>query len=143
MLKSGSDEALRIIVNGVLGDTSDATLSALSVSGTTLSPTFDAATTSYHATVANAVSQGTITETTSESTATVEYLDSSDATLTDADTMTAGLQVNLSVGANIVKVKVTAPNGTTTKTYTVNVLRGAVPATCSVASMQNRSGRET
>ena len=26
----------------------------------------------------------------------------------------------------------------TTKTYTVNVLRGAVPATCSVASMQNQ-----
>ena len=135
---AGSDEALRIIVRGVLGDTSDATLSALSVSGATLSPTFDAATTSYHATVANAVSQGTITETTSEATATVEYLDSSDATLTDADTMTAGLQVNLSVGANIVKVKVTAPDTTTTQTYTVNVLRGAVPATCSVASMQNQ-----
>ncbi len=138
MLKSGSDEALRIIVRGVLGDTSDATLSALSVSGATLSPTFDAATTTYSATVANAVTQGTITVTTSESTATLEYLDGSDNTLTDADTMTAGFQRNLSVGSNIVKVKVTAPNGMTTKTYTVNVLRGAVPATCSVASMQNQ-----
>ena len=138
MLKSGSDEALRIIVRGVLGDISDATLSALSVSGATLSPAFDAATTTYSATVANAVNQVTITQTTSETTATVEYLDGSDATLTDADAMTAGLQVNLSVGANIVKVKVTAPNGTTTKTYTVNVLRGAVPATCSVASMVNQ-----
>ena len=84
------------------------------------------------------MSQVTITETTSESTATVEYLDGSDATRTDADTMTAGLQVNLSVGSNIVKVKVTAPDTTTTQTYTVNVLRGAVPATCSVASMQNQ-----
>ena len=138
MLKSGSDEALRIVVNGVLGDTSDATLSALSVSGATLSPAFDAATTTYSATVANSVSQVTITDTTSESTATVEYLDNSDATRTDADAMTPGLQVNLSVGSNIVKVKVTAPNGTTTKTYTVNVLRGAVPGTCSVASMQNQ-----
>ena len=128
MLKSGSDEALRIIVRGVLGDTS----------GATLSPTFDAATTTYSATVANAVTQGTITVTTSESTATLEYLDGSDNTLTDADTMTAGFQRNLSVGSNIVKVKVTAPNGMTTKTYTVNVLRGAVPATCSVASMQNQ-----
>ena len=44
------------------------TLSALSVSGTTLSPAFDAATTSYRATVANAVTQVTITATTSEST---------------------------------------------------------------------------
>ena len=116
----------------------DATLSALSVSGTTLSPAFDAATTTYRATVANSVSQVTITETTSESTATIEYLDDSDATRTDADTMTAGLQVNLSVGSNTVKVKVTAPDTTTTETYTVNVFRVAVPATCSVASMQNR-----
>ena len=112
MLKSGSDEAL--------------------------SPAFDAATTTYSATVANAVSQVTITETKSESTATVEYLDNSDATLTDADTMTAGLQVNLSVGTNPVKVKVTAPDTTTTQTYTVNVLRVAVPVACSAASMVNR-----
>ena len=141
MLKSGSDEALRIIVRGyanTVADATDATLSALSVSGATLSPAFAAATTTYHAVVANSVSQGTITETTSEATATVEYLDSSDATLTDADTMTAGLQVNLSVGTNIVKVKVTAPDTTTTETYTVNVLRVAVPVACSPASMVNR-----
>ena len=138
MIKSGSDEALAIIVKGVLGDTSDATLSALSVSGAPLTPAFAAATTNYHAVVANSVNQVTITETTSETAATVEYLDGSDATLTDADTTTAGLQVNLSVGANIVKVKVTAPNGTTTKTYTVNVVRGAVPVMCSPASMVNR-----
>ena len=141
MLKSGSDEALRIIVRGHEGisvDATDATLSALSVSGATLSPAFAAAQTSYHAVVANSVSQSTITQTTSETTATVEYLDSSDATLTDADTMTAGLQVNLSVGTNIVKVKVTAPDTTTTETYTVNVFRVAVPVACSAASMTNR-----
>ena len=140
MLKSGSDEALRIIVRGYANTvvTTDATLSALSVSGATLSPAFAAATTTYSATVANTVTQVTITETTSEPTATVEYLDGSDATRTDADTMTADLQVNLSVGSNIVKVKVTAPDTTTTETYTVNVLRAAVPATCSVASMTNR-----
>ena len=141
MLKSGSDEALRIIVRGyanTVADATDATLSALSVSGATLSPAFDAATTTYHAVVANSVTQVTITETTSETTATVEYLDDSDATLTDADTMTAGLQVNLSVGSNIVKVKVTAPDTTTTETYTVNVFRVAVPVACSAASMTNR-----
>ena len=87
-------------------DTTDATLSALSVSGATLSPAFDADTTTYSATVANSVTQVTITATTSETTATIEYLDGSDATRTDADTMTAGLQVDLSVGSNIVKVKV-------------------------------------
>ena len=140
MLKSGGDEALSIILYGYANTvvTTDATLSALSVSGATLSPTFDAATTSYHAVVANSVNQVTITETTSETTATLEYLDDSDATLTDADTMTAGLQVNLSVGSNIVKVKVTAPDTTTTETYTVNVFRAAVPVACSAASMTNR-----
>ena len=50
-VKSGTNEALRIIVYGyaVTVDTTDATLSALSVSGATLSPAFDAATTIYHA----------------------------------------------------------------------------------------------
>ncbi len=119
-------------------DTTDATLSALSVSGATLSPAFDAATTTYRAVVVNAVSQGTITVTTSESTATLEYLDGSDNTLTDADTMTASFQRNLSVGTNIVKVKVTAPDTATTQTYTVNILRVAVPVACSPASMTNR-----
>ena len=141
MLKSGSDEALRIIVSGyanTVADATDATLSALSVSGATLSPAFDAATRTNHAVVASSVSQGTITATTNEPTATIEYLDNSDATLTDADTMTAGLQVNLSVGSNIVKVKVTAPDTTTTATYTVNVFRAAVPVACSAASMSNR-----
>ena len=144
MLKSGANEALRIIVSGyanTVGDATDATLSALSVSGATLSPAFGTATTTpeeYLAVVANAVTQSTITVMTSETTATVEYLDGSDATRTDADTMTAGLQVNLSVGTNTVKVKVTAPDTTTTKTYVVRVLRVAVPVACSAASMPNR-----
>ena len=141
MIKSGSNEALAIIVYGyevAAGAVTDATLSALSVSGATLSPAFAAATTDYSMTVANAVSQVTITATKSQSTAMIEYLDGSDATLTDADTMTAGLQVNLSVGSNIVKVKVTAPDTTTTETYTVNVFRVAVPVACSAASMTNR-----
>ena len=141
MIKSGSNEALAIIVYGYetpAVTVTDATLSALSVSGATLSPAFAAATTDYSMTVANAVSQVTITATTSESTATIEYLDGSDATRTDADTMTAGLQVNLSVGTNTVKVKVTAPDTTTEETYTVNILRVAVPVACSAASMTNR-----
>ena len=62
----------------------DADLTALTVSGTTLSPTFAKNTTSYQATVANSVSQVTITPTKSASAATIEYLDGSDNTLTDA-----------------------------------------------------------
>ena len=140
MLKSGSNEALRIIVNGyaVTVDTTDATLSALSVSGTTLSPTFAAATTNYQAVVANSVSQATITATTSESTATLEYLDRSDNLRTDADLGTSGLQVNLNTGTNTIKVRVTAPDGITTVTYTIALLRIAATAACSAASMLNQ-----
>ena len=139
--ESGTNEALRIVVNGyerVAGDTINTALHALSVSGATLSPAFDAGTTTYQAVVANAVSQVTITATKSEWGATLEYLDGSDNTRTDADTMTAGLQVNLGVGTNTVKVKVTAPDTTTTQTYTVNIVRVAVPVACSAASMTNR-----
>ena len=77
MIKSGSNEALRIIVYGyarTVGNATDATLSALSVSGATLSPAFaaalDSTTTIFRAVVANSVSQVTITATTSETTAT-------------------------------------------------------------------------
>ena len=139
--EGGQNEALRIVLTGYEGVavvTTDATLSGLSVSGTTLSPTFHAATTSYQAPVANAVSQGTITAMTSETTATVEYLDGSDNTLTDADAMTSEFQRNLSVGDNRTNLKVTAPDTTTTQTYTVNIVRVAVPVACSPASMPNR-----
>ena len=131
MIKSGSNEALSIVVFGYANtvNATDATLSALSVSGASLNPPFAVATTTYSTTVVNSVSQVTITETKSEPTATVEYLDGSDATRTDADTMTAGLQVNLSVGTNTVKVKVTAPDTTTTQTYTVNIVRLTPPVT--------------
>ena len=41
----------------------------------------------------------------------------------DANTMTACQQVSLAVGANTIKVKVTAEDDTTTETYTVVVTR--------------------
>ena len=43
-------------------------------------------------------------------------------TLADAGTA-AGQQVVLAVGANVIKVKVTAEDGTTTRTYTVTATR--------------------
>ena len=71
----------------------------------------------------------TVTPATTDADATFEYLDSSDAALGDADSA-AGHQVALAAGANTFKVKVTAEDGTTTKTYTVTVTR-ATP-TCSL-----------
>ena len=122
-----------IHVTGTLGGivlSSDATLSALALedasnnSAITISPPFASGTTSYTASVVNGVDEITIAPTVSESNATVEYLDSSDAAITDADSGKTGQQVSLSVDANTIKVKVTAED-TTTDTYTVVVTRAA------------------
>ena len=104
----------------------DATLSGLAVkdgsTDVTLTPTFASGTTSYRASVANAVAEVTVTPTTTDDGATIEYLNASDMTLADAGTA-AGQQVTLAMGANVIKVKVTAEDGTTTRTYTVTATR--------------------
>ena len=92
----------------------------LSLSSGTLRPTFAATTTEYRAAVKHNVSQITVTAT-AASGITVEYLDATDLTLDDADTNTAGFQVDLVVGETALKVKVTT--GTETETYTVTVER--------------------
>ena len=124
----------QIRVNGTLGGivlSSDATLSALALenaaddSAITISPVFAAGTTSYTASVVNGVDEITINPTVNESHATVEYLDSSDTAITDADSGKTGQQVSLTEGANTIKVKVTAEDTTTTNTYTVVVTRAA------------------
>ena len=135
----------KIRVNGTLGGiviSSDATLSALALedasddSAITISPTFASGTTSYTATVDNDVDKITIKPTVNEGSATVEYLDSSDTEIADADSGKAGQQVSLSVSANTIKVKVTAEDTTTTDTYTVVVTRAAaVPGVVTVSTM--------
>ena len=73
----------------------------------------------------NGVDEITINPTVNESHATVEYLDSSDTAITDADSTKTGQQVSLTEGANTIKVKVKAEDTTTTNTYTVVVTRAA------------------
>ena len=75
-----------------------AELSALSLSSGTLRPPFAAATTEYRAAVKHNVSQFTVTATAATG-VTVDYLDSADLTLADADTNARnGQQVDLAVG---------------------------------------------
>ena len=102
---------------------SDATLSNLALSDVTLVPAFASATTAYTARVANSVSQTTVTAQTTNSNATVAYLDASDAVLSDADDTATGFQVALGVDDTVIKVRVTAEDGTTTQTYQVTVAR--------------------
>ena len=89
----------------------NATLSGLTVndgsSDLPLSPAFASDITSYTAWVPNAVDEVTVTATKLNSNATIAWLDGSGMALTDAGTA-AGHQVMLSVGENVVRMKVTA-----------------------------------
>ena len=133
-----SHSAKTYTVTIVVDDTSsDATLSALVLedasddSAITLSPIFVSGTTSYMASVDNGVDVITIKPTVNESNATVEYLDSTDTAITDADDVKDDQQVSLDVGANTIKVKVTAEDNSM-NTYTVVVTRADVPGTGTV-----------
>ena len=105
----------------------DATLSGLSLSSGALDPAFDSQTVSYAASVSDEVSSVTVTPTLSDSNATLAYRGGSDQTLADADSGADGHQVDLEVGANTIKVRVTAEDTTTTRTYTIVVTREDAP----------------
>ena len=95
---------------------SDASLSALSLSQGTLSPAFSASTYTYTASVDNSVTSTTVSATTTDN----------DATVTGTGAQT------LNVGANTLTITVTAEDSTTTQDYTVTVTRAAAPAIDSV-----------
>ena len=99
-----------------------AELSSLVLTGTTLYPSFAARTTSYKASTGYPDTQITIAATPKRDDSTVEFLDESNQPLTDGDNAD-GFQVVLSVGANVVRVRVTASDNVTTKTYAVTVSR--------------------
>ena len=100
-----------------------ARLRSLELDGLTLTPEFGGTTYGYEAVSPASATQTSVTAIPLDPDATFEYLDSSDAALADADTNTAGHQVDLDVGDTVFKVKVTAEDTTTTQTYTVTVTR--------------------
>ena len=99
-----------------------AELSSLVLTGTTLYPSFAARTTSYKASTGYSDTQITIAATPRRDDSMVEFLDESNQPLTDGDNA-VGFQVLLSVGENVVRVRVTASDNVTTKTYAVAVSR--------------------
>ena len=113
------------------------TLSALSVSQGTLSPTFSPAHETYTLQLGRTVSRITVTATpTAQPTttdlvgalfdgATVTYLDRDDQPLADADLTANGFQVDLGEFGKHIKVRVTAANGRNEKTYSLRLRRGA------------------
>ena len=98
------------------------TLSMLTLSAGTLSPTFASSTTSYTATVSNDTSTVTVTPTRSQANATITVNG------TTVSSGSASGSISLNVGANTITVIGTAQDGTTT-TYTITVTRaGGTPA---------------
>jgi len=108
---------LSYAINVTRAPSSDATLSSLVISAGTLSPNFATGTTSYTASVSNAISTITVTPTTNDPTATVAV---NGVTLASG---TASAGIPLTVGTNTITTLVTAQDGVTTLSYAINVTR--------------------
>ena len=138
---TASSKSLLIRVNGPTS--ADATLSGLVLedarddSAVELDPTFVSTELSYTAFVSNSVDEITIKPSVNHAAAEFDFLDGSDATLTDADRVQEGFQASLAEGENTIKVKVTASDGNATATYTVDVTRVFPVPTTEVALVSN------
>jgi hypothetical protein len=105
----------------------DATLQSLTLPwpATTLAPTFAAGTTAYTSSVPAATTSTTVTPAaTDQANATIQVRANGGAYATVASWAASG-SLALNIGANSLDVKVTAQDGTTTRTYTVTVTRPA------------------
>ncbi|MGV3638996.1 MAG: cadherin-like beta sandwich domain-containing protein [Adhaeribacter sp.] len=116
--ESGSNKPELVITTGITLS-SNANLSALTLSAGTLSPAFAAGTTSYTAAVASGVSGITVTPTRADANATIKVKGVAVAS------GSASALIPLSVGSNTIDVEVTAQDGSTKKTYTLTVSRPA------------------
>ena len=105
-----------------------ARLRSLELDGLTLTPEFSSITYDYEVASPASAMQTIVTAIPLDPDATIEYLDSSDNMLADANSTDDGHQVALDVGDTVFKVKVTAEDNTATQTYTVTVTRTAAPS---------------
>jgi hypothetical protein len=112
------------------GPSTDASLSNLTAAPAVLSPAFVSGTTSYTSTVANATTSVTVIPTTTDVGATTA--------LTSSPNSCSGSACTLSVGVNVITVTVTAANGTTTRTYVLEITRE--PSAPVIASVWPRIG---
>ncbi|MBN1603577.1 MAG: InlB B-repeat-containing protein [Chitinispirillaceae bacterium] len=108
---------------------SNADLSALTISTGTLIPSFSAATTSYAVDVEYSVSSIILTGTSEDQ----------NASISD----NSGVAQSLTVGENAITLTVTAQNGTTTKDYVINVRRAFAPVSFSELIANGESGKVT
>ncbi|WP_169445806.1 InlB B-repeat-containing protein [Paenibacillus massiliensis] len=95
----------------------DAKLGSLTLSEGTLNPIFSADVLSYTADVANRVKSLTITSTTADGQAKLHINGE------PAISGQASVPISLAVGSNIIRIQVTAEDGNTLQSYTLNVVR--------------------
>ena len=108
----------------------DTMLSGIGLSDGELSPVFSADTRRYEALVPHGVSELTVTVTTSNANAAVEFLEADEGALADADPLRVGHQVGLLAGENRINVRVTSEDETMTEDYVVVVTRDGVADGC-------------
>jgi hypothetical protein len=108
----------------------NASLSSLTISSGTLTPSFVSTTLTYSDAVANAVTSVTVTPTTADANATIKV---NTVTVTSG---AASQTIGLAVGTNMIDIVVTAQDGTTVQTYSISVDR-ASPALSNNAALSN------
>ncbi|MCY4571659.1 MAG: fibronectin type III domain-containing protein, partial [Gemmatimonadetes bacterium] len=116
---------------------SDATLSALSLSDGMLDPEFADSTMAYTAEVGNGTASVTVT-----ATANSDYAAGVVIMPVDADTVEAGHQVDLDVGNTEITAMVTSEDSSATMTYTVTVTRAPAAVTLSASPNPVAEGGE-
>ncbi|MDE0660390.1 MAG: sulfatase-like hydrolase/transferase [Gammaproteobacteria bacterium] len=139
------EAAGRVWIAATLPST-DASLAALTLTdgdgdAVSFNESFAPETMSYTAGVGNGVTGLTLTATASDVNATLAYLAADETALADDDAATAALDTTLAVGANTIKVKVTAEDGIATRTYSVTVTRAAPWVWTTTLTVGNSSGR--
>ena len=141
-------ESYVVTVSRAAPPSSDASLSALSLSGIVLSPAFASDVFIYTAAVAADVEQTTVTATANDLHGDVEIAPGSgglpevEITPEDSDPLTPGHQVALNEGENTITVTVTARDGQTTREYVVTVNRAAMPTSDASLAELRLSGLE-
>ena len=118
-----------ITVSRAAPPSDDATLSALSVDGATLSLAFASDISSYQVSVASDATSVTVSATANHASATLVISPA------DTDANTANHQVTLGSGATDVTVTVTAADGLTTRNYTLTVSREASPQDATLSAL--------
>jgi gliding motility-associated-like protein len=113
---------------------SNAALANLIISDGTLTPAFSTANTTYTSVVDNPVTNLKVTPTGASADATMEaQVNGGGYTAVTNGAISGDLPLN--TGANTVEVKSTAPDGTTTQTYTITVNRAPLPPTVQASNI--------